>query len=498
MPESLYIAVDLGAGSGRVFLAGVASGELLLEEIRRFHYPASESDGHLRWDFAHIFGEIKAGLRQAGQQARSLGRRIQSIGVDSWGVDYGLVDAEGKLVENPVCYRDERTRGGMMEQVCARIPRADLFARTGIQFQPFNTLFQLFAHAQEKGGVPAQAVRLLLIPDLVNFFLTGRAVTEYTNATTTQMLNAESRTWDAELLFRLELPTKLLTGIVLAGTPIAPVRRALADELGLEEVQVVATATHDTASAVAGTPLADNWAYISSGTWSLVGVEHSHPLINAEVARHNFTNEGGAFDTFRFLKNVMGLWILESCRREWSEQGLEIDYASLLRQVAARADYPALIFPDDARFFNPPSMSDAIAEQLVESGQQVPVDPVTTAKVILDSLALRYASVLKTIELLTGRKLSGVHIVGGGSRNDYLNQMTANAANLNVATGPVEATVTGNMLIQAIAAKRFTALSDARQHVARNIEMEKFTPRSSPVLAEAMRRYAGIEARYAN
>ncbi len=496
MPESLYIAVDLGAGSGRVFLAGVAAGELLLEEVRRFHYPARESGGHLRWDFARIFGEIKAGLRAAGARARELGRRVQSVGVDSWGVDYGLIDGAGKLIENPVCYRDERTRG-MMEQIFARIPRDELFARTGIQFMPFNTLFQLAAHARA-GRVPAQAVRLLLIPDLINFFLTGRAATEYTNATTTQMVNAESRTWDAEALARLELPAQLLAGIVFAGTPLGTVRRETAYELGLEQVQVVAPATHDTASAVAGTPLADGWAYISSGTWSLVGIERNRPLINAEVARHNFTNEGGAFDNFRFLKNVSGLWLLESCRREWSERGRALDYDSLLRQVAERDDYAALIFPDDARFFNPPSMLDAIAEQLVERGQQVPFEPVAMAKVILDSLAFRYASVLRTIELLTGQKLNGVHIVGGGSRNDYLNQMTANAANLNVAAGPVEATVTGNVLVQAMAAKRFATRGDARRHVAQNLKLNRFTPRASLALAEARRRYAAIEARYAN
>lgn len=496
MPESQYIAVDLGAGSGRVFLAGVAPGELLLEEMRRFRYPANEVDGHLRWDFAHIFNEVKAGLREAGQRARELGRRVHSIGVDSWGVDYGLVDAGGKLIENPVCYRDERTQG-MMEQVFARIPRADLFARTGIQFMPFNTLFQLSAHAQDN-GIPAQAERLLLMPDLINFFLTGRAVTEYTNATTTQMVNAESRTWDVELLARLNLPTKLLTEIVFAGTPLGPICSALADELELENVQAVATATHDTGSAVAGAPLGDGWAYISSGTWSLVGVERDSPLINAEVAHHNFTNEGGAFGTFRFLKNVMGLWILESCRREWSERGLEIDYDSLLRQVAERDSYPVLIFPDDQRFFNPASMLDAIAAQLAESEQPVPSEPITMAKVILDSLAFRYASVLKTIESLTKQKLNGVQIVGGGSRNDYLNQMTASATNLMIAAGPIEATVTGNVLVQAIAAKRFASLGDARQHVARNIKVNSFTPRASSTLTEAMQRYAEIEARYMN
>lgn len=496
MDDSLFIAVDLGAGSGRVFLGGVTTGELLLEEIRRFHYPARESDGHLRWDFAQILREIKAGLRAAGERARELGRRVHSIGVAGWGVDYGLIDAGGKLVENPVCYRDPRTQG-VMEEVFARISREDLFTRTGLQLMPFNTLFQLYAQAQEE-GIPREADRLLLIPDLVHFSLTGRAVTEYTNATTTQMINAKSRTWDVEILTQLNLPTKLLPEVVFAGAQIGPLCPALADELGLRNAQIVAPATHDTGSAVAGAPLEDGWAYISSGTWSLVGVERSSVLINTEVFSHNFTNEGGAFDTVRFLKNVTGLWILESCRREWNERGFHIDYERLLQQLAETDDYRGLIFPDDPRFFNPRSMLDAIAEQLAESDQSIPNDPVTLTKVILDSLAFRYASVLRTIESLTGRRINGVQIVGGGSRNDYLNQITADATNKIVAAGPTEATVTGNLLVQAIAAKRFTSLFEARRHVAQNLSVKRFTPRPTPELTEALRCYAELETRYVN
>ncbi len=493
MDDPLFIAIDLGAGSGRVFLAGVSADEFRLEEIRRFHYPAQESQGHLRWDFAQILGEIKAGLGAGGARAHDLGRSVQSIGVAGWGVDYGLIDAAGNLLENPICYRDSRTEG-VMEEVGARISREDLFARTGLQFMPFNTLFQLYAHMRE--GIPAEADRLLLIPDLLHFSLTGRAVTEYTNATTTQMINARSRTWDVETLTQLNLPTKLLTEVVFAGAPIGPLSPELGREFGLQSAQVIAPATHDTGSAVAGAPLEDGWAFISSGTWSLVGVERDSPLINAEVLSHNFTNEGGAFDTIRFLKNVMGLWILESCRKEWKHRGVEVDYDSLLLQVGEIDGWPALIFPDDGRFFKPQSMLKAIAEQLRESGQNVPNDPVVVVKVILDSLAFRYASVLRIIELLTGQKVKGVQIVGGGSRNDYLNQMTANATNLTVAAGPAEATVTGNVLVQSIAAKRFNSLREARRHVAENVKVKKFTPRSSPELIESMRRYTELEARH--
>lgn len=494
MKTSLYIAVDLGAGSGRVFLAGLDFEEFLLEEVRRFHYPPNLTDGHLRWDVAKIFTEIKAGIKDANERARQLGRRIQSLAVDSWAVDYGLIDNENRLIEDSVCYRDVCT-AGMMEKVFAQIPRQEIFARTGIQFLVFNTLYQLYAHAQT--GIPEKAARLLLIPDLINAFLTGRVVSEYTNATTTQMLNVAGQDWDISMLERLHMPTHLLTEIVSAGTDIGLLKPELMDELGLPDVRVIAAATHDTASAVVGTPLKDGWAYISSGTWSLVGIERKGALINPEVARHNFTNEGGAFATIRFLKNVMGLWILESCRKEWDEQGFDVDYDKLLGEVALLEESAGFIFPDAPCFLNPPSMLDAIAAQLAESHQPMVTEPSQIAKVILDSLAFRYASVLRTIELLTEEKIAGVHIVGGGSRNDYLNQVTANVTGLPVLAGPVEATVIGNILVQAIAAGRFTSVTEARLHLAENIQLKKITPHSSPVLEAAAIRYAAVETQFA-
>jgi rhamnulokinase len=399
------------------------------------------------------------------------------------------------LRENPVCYRDERTTG-TMEKVFAQIPRQEIFERTGIQFLVFNTLFQFYAQTQE--GIPEKATRLLLIPDLINTFLTGRAVTEYTNATTTQMLNTASQTWDKSLLERLHMPVQLLTEIVSAGTDLGLLKPELVEELGLSSVRVIAAATHDTASAVVGTPLESGWAYISSGTWSLVGVERTDTLINPDIAHHNFTNEGGAFGTIRFLKNVMGLWILESCRKEWNERGFDVDYDKLLSEVSGFEKNTAFIFPDDPRFLNPPSMLEAIAAQLKESQQPVVTEPAEVARVILDSLALRYASVLQTIELLTDEKINGVHIVGGGSRNDYLNQVTANITGLPVLAGPVEATVTGNILVQAIAVGRFASLAEARFHLAENIQLKKFTPQLSPIWKDAASRYAAIEARFAD
>ncbi len=485
--DELYIAVDLGAGSGRVMLGGLAPGELLIEEVRRFHYPEAERGGHLRWDLGRIVGDVTAGLAAAAARARELGRTVRSVGVDTWGVDYGLVDERGGLVEDPICYRDHRTVGEM-ERVCAVVPRDEIFTRTGIQFLPFNTIFQLSAHL--RAGFPAGATRLLMIPDLLHRALSGTAVTEYTNASTTQLLDARTRRWDGELVARLGLPAHFLPEIVEAGTDLGPLLPEVAAAAGLGDVRVVAPATHDTGSAVAGAPLRDGWAYISSGTWSLVGVERETPLVSADVERENFTNEGGAFGTFRFLKNVSGLWLLEACRKEWQARGLDVDHDRLLAQVAARDDVPGLVFPDDQKLLNPPSMTAALAAQLADTGQQVATDPVTMTKVILDSLALRYASVLRTASRLTGRAIAGVHIVGGGSRNGYLDQASADASGLPLLAGPVEATAIGNMMVQAIAAGRFASLAEARQHVAENVELRRFTPRAhSPLALAAERRY---------
>jgi rhamnulokinase len=493
MERSLYIAVDLGAGSGRVFLAGIEPREMLLEEIRRFHYPPIQAGGHLRWDLSRIFDEVKTGLRDAGRRARQLGRHIVSIGVDSWGVDYGLIGTRGELLEDPICYRDQRTAGAV-EQVASLIAPAEIYARTGIQLLDFNTIYQLYSH--KKTGIPANADRLLLIPDLIDYLLAGVAVTEFTNATTTQLVNAESCKWDTELLEVLQLPRRLFTDIVQAGTRLGPLTPEMAAEVELEGVNVVATATHDTASAVAGTPLQEGWAYISSGTWSLVGVERDNHLINSETASRNFTNEGGAFGSVRFLKNVCGLWLLESCRKEWKERGQGVDYDTLIAQVASLESTPALIYPDDPRFFNPQSMIDAVSEQLDRTGQELSMEQPAVARTILDSLALRYSAVVRDIESVTGKKVIGVHIVGGGSRNDYLNQATASATGLPVVAGPDEATIIGNVLVQGIAAGRFGSIAEARRHVSSNLALKRFLPTSTEAWEAAARRYAAVEVRF--
>ena len=422
MQSPMFIAVDLGAGSGRVFLAGVGTDELELEEIRRFHYPPRTKSGHLRWDFRLIFDEIKAGLKQAARRSKEMGRPIHSIGIDSWAVDYGLLDEDGVPIDDPVCYRDDRTNGAT-EKVFERIPRHSIFEKTGIQFQNFNTLYQLWS----EGKNAERASKLLLLPDLINFFLTG-TIAEFTNATTTQMVNTFTGTWDIDLLDRLDIPARILPNIIPAGSDLGQLKPTIAAETDLTEACVIATATHDTASAVAAAPLSSGWAYISSGTWSLIGVENEKALISEAVERQNFTNEGGVYGTTRFLKNVMGLWIFESCRREWKDRGIELAYEAIVNKVSSLRGFAALIFPDDERFLNPPSMLDTFKQQLSETGQKFDDEPTAIAKMIFDSLAFRYASVLRSIESLTGKKLTGLQILGGGGRNRYLNQMTANAS----------------------------------------------------------------------
>jgi rhamnulokinase len=489
--SKLHAAIDLGAGSGRAILGRLGDDGLLLQEVHRFTYPPAERNGHLRWDVEHIWAAIQDGLRAAQAAAKGLGSEIATVGVDSWGVDYGLVDAAGALIEEPACYRDPR-RTALMAEVLERVPREAMFAHTGIQFLPFNTVYQLYAHVKE--GLPSGAAKLLMMPDLFHARLADAAKGEYTNATTTQLLDPRTGRWDDELFRSLGLPRELMPELARPGDSLGALRSSLQVELGLPALNVIAPATHDTGSAVVGTPLRPGWAYISSGTWSLVGVERTESLINPEVARASFTNEGGAFGTVRFLKNVMGLWILESCRREWADQGLNTEYAEMLRTAAAFEQPQGILFPDDPRFFNPSSMLAAVRTALTESGQPAPEDPARLTRVILDSLALRYASVIGTIEQLTGQSVPGIHVVGGGSLNSYLNQATADATGKPVLAGPVEASALGNLLVQTIASGDAPSLAEARDRVARSIPDRRFAPRKTSAWIEARQRYASLEA----
>lgn len=471
-----FLAIDLGAGSGRTILGSFGDDAFELEEVHRFSHPMETCGGHLRWNADYILGQITRGIAQAGAAARRRSRPIVSFGIDSWGVDYGLVDARNRLLDAPVCYRDERTNG-RMEEVFRDVPRREVFARTGIQFLSLNTLYQLVAHVRAE-GLPAGTHRLLLIADLFHALLGGRACCEWTLATTSQMVAAATGDWDRELLARLGLPAEILPDIVPAGTLLGTLSPSLQGELDVPELSVVAPAAHDTGSAVLGTPLDPGWAYLSSGTWSLLGVELDRPLISDAAYEHNFTNEGGALGTIRFLKNVAGLWILESCRRQWSRQGAVLDYAELGRAMAALGTSPGVINPDDPRFFNPPDMVAEIQASLRESGQPVAEGEVHVSRVVLDSLARRYRDVIREIEAVTGRSILGIRIVGGGSRNAYLNQATADACGRPVVAGPAEATALGNLAMQAITAGRFHSLAEARAYINRHVPAERYEPKS--------------------
>ena len=491
---SHHLAVDLGAGSGRVTLGRMDPSGLVLDEVHRFHYPPEKVGKRLCWPVGRILDGLKQGLAAGREAAAARRGRVATVGVDSWGVDYGLLDAGGRLLEDPVHYRDHRTDGAM-ERVLREVPRAEIFHRTGIQFLQFNTLFQLYVHVHE--GLPPGARRLLMIPDLCHHALCGSTSSEYTNASTTQLLDVRARRWADDLFSRLALPRELMPDVVPPGSVLGETRVSLQKELGLEAMTVIAPATHDTASAVAGTPLEPGWVYVSSGTWSLVGVERVSPLVNEAVARANFTNEGGASGTVRFLKNVMGLWILDACRHEWEEKGLSADLEGLLAAAAAIERPPGLVYPDHPRFFNPDSMTAELQGALAETGQRVPDDPARLARVVLDSLAFRYASVVRAIEELTGEPVRGLYIVGGGCQNDYLNQATADAARRPVRAGPAEATATGNMLLQAVASGRLASLAEGRRLVARTVRPRLYEPRERPGWRDAAERYREIEGRYA-
>lgn len=466
--EHAYLAVDLGATSGRVILGIFREDELRLEELHRFEQPVERAGGHQRWVLPALLAEVETGLRAAGAQTLVDPATIRSVGVDSWGVDFGLLDASGELVENPVCYRDSRT-DGKLEELLTRIPAAELYARTGIQLMSINTLFQLFAQVSS-GEWPANAARFLMIPDLVHHHLCGRTKGEFTIASTSQILRAGQAEWDTELLAAAGVPAEVMPELVQPGTLLGPLREELRKATGLTRLEVVAPSAHDTASAVVGTPLEEGWAYLSSGTWSLLGVETHEPVLGEAARAHNFTNEGGAFGTNRLLKNVTGLWILEQCRKRWREEGLDVGYETLLAGLDPETPGSVFIDPDDPRFLNPADMVAELRGYLSETGQAVPADHIGVTRVILESLAKRFAEVVGQLEEITGRAVRGVHIVGGGSQNSFLSRATSVASGLPVRTGPVEATAIGNLLVQGIRDDLFPDLPSAREWLGRTLK----------------------------
>ena len=474
MSTTNFIAADLGASNGRVLLARWDGVRFHLEELHRFDNGPVAVHDRLYWDALGLWREIKLGL---ARYAATVGDAPAAIGIDTWGVDYGLLDARGRLLGNPVQYRDARCNG-VQERLFGVVPPEQLFAQTGIQFMQINTLIQLYAMRDQGDPQLDQAATLLMIPDLLNYWLTGRKAGEYTIASTTQMLHAAERRWATGLLAKLNLPTQILPEIIMPGATVGSLLPHIGDETGIQGAPpVIAPGTHDTASAVAAIPgLDEHSAYISSGTWSLMGVEIAQPIINDDVRRLNFTNEGGVANTIRLLKNIGGLWLLQEARRQWARSGHEYSWAALLAEAEQATPFRSIIDPDASDFLAPSQMVDAIAAYCRRTGQPAPETVGEVVRCALESLALRYRWTLGALEELVGHKLATIRIVGGGSQNRLLCQFTADACQRPVVTGPVEATALGNVMVQAMATGHLGSLAEARAAVAASILQEYFTP----------------------
>jgi len=482
-----YLAFDLGAESGRAMLGSISENLLSLEELHRFpNIPVRLPTG-LYWDTLRLFHEIRQGLAMAGRERRLA---LEGVGIDTWGVDLALVGRDGALVDNPRHYRDARNNG-MLERTFAVVPREEIFAHTGLQFMQFNTLFQL--HAMKLAGSPALecAHTLLMMPDLFNYWLTGVKRSELSDASTTQFYNPVEKRWATELFERLGLPAGILPQIVPPGTWLGPLLEEVAEGAGLGQTPVYATCCHDTASAVAAVPAeGQDWCYISSGTWSLMGVELDAPVISPGSLSLNFTNEIGFGGSVRFLKNIAGLWLVQECRRAWAVSGPEYSYEELARLASTAPPFTAIIDPD--AFLEPGRMPEKIAAFCRSTGQQAPDEPAGMCRSILESLALRYRQVLESLESLLGRRLKVIHIVGGGSRNQVLNQFVADATGRTVVTGPSEATAAGNVVVQAIGAGALSGLSQARQLIRRSFPLATVEPNPQADWDRAYQRFCEL------
>jgi len=487
---SHYLAFDLGAESGRAMLGTIDGQRLTLDELHRFPNSPVRALSALHWDTLRLWHEVRHGLTIAGRERRV---RLDGIGVDTWGVDFGLIGQDGNLIENPRHYRDARTNG-MLEAVFAVVPREEIFAHTGIQLMQINTLYQLYAMRLAGSRALGCARTLLMTPDLFNYWLTGVAKSEVTIASTTQFYNPRLQRWAFELFDRLMLPKTILADIVPPGTRLGPVLPEVSECCGLDTANVYATGCHDTASAVAAVPATgESWCYISSGTWSLMGVELDTPIIDDRTLALNLTNEVGAGGKTRLLKNIAGLWLLQECRRAWGIAGTDFSYEQLASMAGDAPPFSAILDPD--AFLEPGDMPAKIGAFCRSSGQKQPDGAGAMARAILESLALRYREVLESLEMLLDRRLEVIHIVGGGSRNRILNQFVADATNRVVVAGPSEATVMGNILIQAIGAGELTGLGEAREIVKRSVAPETFTPMPTTDWDQAYERFRRIANR---
>ncbi|MDU4696142.1 MAG: rhamnulokinase [Paenibacillus sp.] len=482
-----YVAVDIGASSGRLVRGTLQDGRLALQEIHRFENGFSERDGHCYWDIDHLYREILRGL----QQAKKLGIERCTLGIDTWAVDYALLDEKGERIGEVYAYRDSRTLEAV-PQVHAAYPFARIYEITGIQQLTFNTLYQLYAHDPKE---LAAAKEVLLVPDYLYYLLSGRKMNELTNASTTALLNLQTRDYDPDLLGLLGLSRSKFPALTEPGTRLGSIRPELVREFGLPECELIVAATHDTASAVLGVPASGaSWAYLSSGTWSLIGVERQTPLATPEAMERNYTNEWGAYGTYRFLKNIMGMWLIQEVRKDYGKQH---SYAELVELAEAVPPFRSLMNCNDDRFLNPAQMTEEIRRFCVETGQPVPDTPGAVARCIFDSLALSYDVYLQELERLTGQKPETLHIVGGGANNGLLCQWTADVAGIPVEAGPTESTALGNLLVQMISSGAIRDIGEGRELIRRSFSIRTYVPRGTNAdqIAEARRRFADLLTR---
>jgi len=493
MPHSLnFLACDLGAESGRAILGQFDGERIELSEAHRFpNGPVYLPDG-MHWDVLRLWTEIKQGI---GMVAREHGGDLAGIGLDTWGVDFALLDRGGALVSNPHHYRDDRT-DGMFEEAFSRVPREEIFEQTGIQFLTLNSLYQLLSMVVSRSPVLEVAATFLTMPDLFNYWLTGRKVCEFSNATTTQCYDPRKKDWARPMLEGLGIPTHIFPQIVQPGTFLEVLLPSVAEEVGLGDVPVIAPACHDTGSAVAAVPAeGPGFAWISSGTWSIMGAELPEPVINEKSLAFNFTNEGGVQGTFRFSRNIMGLWLVQECRRTWARQGEEYSYDDLTHMAAEAEPLQAVVDPDYGEFLKPGDMPARIQAYCQATNQPVPQDKGAVVRCALEGIALKYCWVLERVEEMLERRLEPLHIVGGGTQNRLLSQLTADAIGRRVVTGPIEATATGNIIMQAMALGHLASLEEGRQVVRNSFEVTTLEPVSRAGWDDAYARFLAIMER---
>ncbi|ANE46273.1 carbohydrate kinase [Paenibacillus swuensis] len=479
------LGYDLGASSGRAMLGRIKGQRIEVEEIHRFSNDPVQVGSRLHWDILRILHEMKQGLLKTKHR----GTELKSIAIDTWGVDFGLLGRDGELLGNPYHYRDGHTEG-MMEKVLLRHDAADLFGRTGIQFQPFNTLYQLYAMKEADSSILGQAEHLLLMPELLRYLLTGEKHHEFSIATTTQLYNPVQMDWDRALIGQLGLPEKLFGQVVMPGTAVGQLRSTVTAELGISAVQVYAAAEHDTGSAVAAVPaLSPSFAYLSCGTWSLIGTEVEKPVLSDAARAANFTNEGGVSGTFRLLKNIMGLWLLQESKRAWERAGAVYSFPELIERAEAAPAFQSWIDPDSAVFLTPGDMPARIRTWCAQTGQPVPDGPGEITRCILESLALKYRYAMELTEQISGKTFNGLHMVGGGINNLLLCQWTANAVGKPVWAGPAEGSAIGNLAVQWIAQGEFAHIGEARGAIRESFPLITYEPQHSEIWKDAYGRY---------